>query len=403
MSRDTRSNTKAIQVVEIGGYQYGRALAEAKQYDDRNRLPGRLPGRSQIPPLTHCMNKRFTANTASCLGTDIGSANAVRARGAAQQDKRLIQHRLPDAASELRALHAGLLAPQARIASKYFYDATGCGLFADICRLPEYYVTRTEAAIFASHQRQIAIHLPKNVQWLDVGCGDGLKSHPWLKATAARRFIGVDVAQESLLHAIEDAARSFLDLECLGVVADLSLPFELQPILAERTEWPAVFFYPGSSLGNFSPEGAVSLLSTIRAHLNDRGALLIGVDLVKEPEFLEAAYNDKQGVTAAFNRNILHVVNRLTDADFDPDKFAHSAHFAADAGRIEMRLVAREPMSVHIGQEVRHFEIGEAILTEYSHKYTVEGFVTMLDRAGYGRQHIWTDERGWFGVFLAQP
>jgi dimethylhistidine N-methyltransferase len=316
---------------------------------------------------------------------------------------RIVQHNLPDAASELRELQSSLLSPEARIPSKYFYDDTGCALFANICRLPEYYLTRTEATIFARHGRQIAACLPQGAQWFDLGCADGRKSYPWLEAIAARRFIGVDFARDGLVQAIDNAGRSFRDIECLGVVTDLSLPLELQSILAERPTWPPVFFYPGSSLGNFTSATAVALLTTIREHLDDGGALLIGVDLVKDTAILEAAYDDDQGVTAAFNRNILRVVNRLVDADFDPDEFEHCAQFTAEASRIELRLRARQPQTVRIGRQMRHFAAGEPILTEYSHKYSVDGFIAMLDAAGFSRHHAWTDERGWFGVFLALP
>ena len=349
------------------------------------------------------MDRPLDKSAAAALGAAIRPAEVRHGRHEAEGPTRLVKHFVPAEADELLSLQAGLLAPEARIASKYFYDTTGCALFADICRLPEYYLTRTEAAIFTSQRRHIARHLPSGCQWLDLGCGDGRKSHPWLEETAARRFIGVDAAQDSLVQAVEDTARAFSDIECLGVVTDLSLPLQLQPILAECATWPAVFFYPGSSLGNFSSDGAVSLLTSIREHLDHRGALLIGLDLLKDEQYLEAAYDDRNGVTAAFNRNILNVVNRIADADFEPERFEHRAIVNRDAGRVEMRLHAREAMHVRIGRRTRQFACGESILTEYSHKYSVDGVFTMLDDAGFGRHHVWTDEHGWFGVFLAQP
>jgi len=330
---------------------------------------------------------------AHAAGGDVGTGGLYR----------ILVSDLPDPVDERQTVLADLLAPEARIASKYFYDPAGCELFAEICRLPEYYLTRTEVAIFARYRRQIAAYLPMGAQWLDLGCGDGRKSHPWLDAIMARRFIGVDIAHQDLVQAVDSVARSHRGIECLGVVTDLSRPLRLQALLYERAAWPTVVFYPGSSLGNFTPAAAIELLTGIREHLDDRGALLIGVDLVKETQFLEAAYDDDQEVTAAFNRNILRVVNRLADADFDPDQFDHWATFAADASRIEMRLRARRPLTVHIGPHLRHFAAGETILTEYSYKFTVAGFVAMLDAAGFSRQHIWTDQRGWFGVVLAQP
>jgi dimethylhistidine N-methyltransferase len=310
---------------------------------------------------------------------------------------------LPDAISEVQALQAGLLAARATIAPKYFYDARGCALFAEICRLPEYYLTRTETAILDRHRGQIAAYMPTAVQWVELGCGDGAKSRPWLDVTAARRFVGVDIAYDSLATTVATMAYEFSWLECLGIATDLSQPLRLQQMLEERPTWPPVFFYAGSSIGNFTPAEALVLLCTLCDHLNDGGCLLIGVDLVKDEAFLEAAYDDAQGVTAAFNRNILNAANDLLGADFNPDAFEHCAFYAAEAGRVEMHLRAREPQTVRIGDQIRQFARGETILTEYSHKYTVEAFVTLLGKAGFSRQHIWTDERGWFSVFLAQP
>ena len=317
--------------------------------------------------------------------------------------RRIIVHALPHAESELSALRDCLLRPQARIAPKFFYDTAGCALFAEICRLPEYYLTRTEDTIFKRHRQQIAACVPAQAQWVDLGCGDGAKSRQWMDASAARRFVGVDIAHDCLAGAVDAMERQFPLLECLGIVTDLALPLRLHPILAERPAWPAVFFYPGSSLGNFTPAAAAALLRAIRGHMDGSGCLLIGIDLVKEAALLEAAYNDAQGVTAAFNRNILRVVNRLLGANFDPDGFEHCAHFAAATGRIEMRLRARAAQAVRIGRDIRHFAAGETILTEYSHKYTVDGFLALLGAAGFSRLRLWTDEQSWFGVFLAQP
>ena len=317
--------------------------------------------------------------------------------------QRIIVHALPQRERELAALQANLLQAEASIPSKYFYDSTGCELFTAICDLPEYYLTRTEAEIFQRHRRQIAACLPPRAQWIDLGCGDGAKSQQWMDAAAVRRFVGVDIARDCLAGAVAAMARQFPEVECLGVVTDLSQPLGLQPILAERSACPVVFFYPGSSLGNFSPAEALSLLRSLRRHMDEDGGLLIGVDLVKEAALLEAAYDDARGVTAAFNNNVLRVVNRLLDADFDPEGFEHQATFVAEKKRIEMHLRARADQVVHLGAETRHFSAGETILTEYSHKYTVADFHTLLDAAGFGRQNLWSDECGWFGVFLARP
>lgn len=316
---------------------------------------------------------------------------------------RLVTRGLPEPAAERRRLRAGLLGPEARIDPKYFYDSRGCALFSAICGLPEYYLTRTEAAIFDRYRDDIARHLPAHGQWIDLGCGDGAKSVPWLAAAGARRFIGVDIARESLVGAIATMADRFARLDCLGVITDLSQPLALDDLIADHPGWPPVFFYPGSSLGNFTAAEGLALLQSIRRHLGNDGALLIGIDLIKEPALLEAAYDDAQGITAAFNRNVLRVANRLLDADFVPERFDHLARFNAAEGRMEMHLRARQAHGVRIDGSRRAFAAGETILTEYSHKYTPAGFAHLLERAGFGERHAWTDARGWFAVFVARP
>jgi dimethylhistidine N-methyltransferase len=301
------------------------------------------------------------------------------------------------------SLEAGLLQPAARIAPKFFYDAQGCALFNAICSLDEYYPTRTEAALFTRYRQQIADCLPAHGQWIDLGCGDGVKSKSWIGVAGAKRFVGVDIAHGWLGDALDGMAREYPVVECLGVVTDFSVNLALQEIIAERADWPPLFFYPGSSIGNFTPPDAREFLRSVRDHLGKRGCLLIGVDLVKDVQVLEAAYDDALGITAAFNRNILRAVNRQFGTDFDPRCFDHRASFNVAEGRIEMRLCANAENDVRIGDTHRHFSRGEEILTEYSHKYSIESFAALLDGAGFSYQRYWTDERGWFGVFLAQP
>ncbi|HEX7157349.1 MAG TPA: L-histidine N(alpha)-methyltransferase [Burkholderiaceae bacterium] len=305
-------------------------------------------------------------------------------------------------AAERDACLAGLLERPARIEPKHFYDAVGCALFEAICGLPEYYLTRTEARIFERHREEIMRELPERPQWVDLGCGNCAKSEPWLNAVGASRFIGVDIASEWLEQALAAVAPRFPGVECIGVSTDFSGGVDLADTIGERPGEPPVFFYPGSSLGNFTSEAAMVLLRSIRAQLGGDGCLLIGVDLVKDTGVLEAAYDDALGVTGAFNRNILRAMNRLLGADFDPAGFAHRAFFDPAGSRIEMHLVANRSQSVRLGAETRRFDAGEAILTEYSHKYTIGGFARMLSDAGFGRQKVWTDDAAWFGVFLAR-
>jgi dimethylhistidine N-methyltransferase len=222
------------------------------------------------------------------------------------------------------------------------------------------------------------------------------------------RFVGVDIAREWLTESLASIGRAFPTIPGVGVVADFTTRFDLREVLAEHPEAPPVFFYPGSSIGNFAPDRALAFLKTIRSHLADHpfgnrdGCLMIGVDLVKDRSILEAAYDDRLGVTAAFNRNILRVINRLIEADFAPDRFDHVAIFNAAAERVEMHLRSKVAHDVRISGARRRFDAHETIVTEYSYKYTCDSFGRLLAQAGFNTQRCWTDERGWFGVWLAR-
>lgn len=320
-----------------------------------------------------------------------------------QDRPRIIVQANEDDKAQRAELKAGLLASPARIAPKFFYDPQGCALFDAISKLDEYYPTRTEQKIFDRYRAAIARHLPQGAQWIDLGCGDCAKSRPWLAAVAARRFVGVDIAQQWLRGALARLSAELPDLECLGVVADFNAPLALQQVIAQMPDAAPVFFYPGSSIGNFPPPEALRLLTSIRGHLGKNGRLLIGVDLVKDIKVMQAAYDDALGVTAAFNRNVLRVANRLLRADFIPADFDHLAFFNADESRIEMHLQARQAHTVHIDDTPRSFAAGETILTEWSCKYTHDSFGALLNQAGFSEHHFWTDERQGFGVFVAAP
>ena len=321
---------------------------------------------------------------------------------------------------------AGLLATPARISPKFFYDEQGSALFTAICELDEYYPTRTEATIFDDQRAAIARALPPHSQWIDLGCGDGAKSRAWLDPAQVSRYVGVDIAEPWLRASLASLASKRASrarelghdpdrahervLDIVGVVTDFTRPFDLHALLAEQPDMPPVFFYPGSSIGNFTHDEARALLASVREHIerhsSGRGKLLIGVDLVKDRDVLRAAYDDALGVTAAFNRNVLRVANRLLDADFDPAAFEHRAVFDEIASRIEMQLVSTHAQTVRIGSDARRFADGEVIVTEYSHKYTIEGFSALLGASGFAtgdRLRCWSDARGWFGVFAAEP
>ncbi|MEH6387036.1 L-histidine N(alpha)-methyltransferase [Pseudomonas profundi] len=312
-----------------------------------------------------------------------------------------IQH---DVLQENASLLDGLLQPTARIDSKYFYDDTGCQLFNRICELSEYYPTRTEAGIFRRYAREIADVLPSGSQWIDLGCGDCGKSREWLHHVAPERLVGVDIAGDFLQSSLIEVAAHNPEVECIGVVSDFTRDLDLSTLLSECPDAPPVFFYPGSSIGNFARADALRLLRNIRRNCGKHGRLLIGIDLIKPVEILEAAYDDAAGVTAEFNLHVLDVVNQKIGSDFDRTNFSHRARYDCVHNRIEMQLVAQRDHRVELGSQTnRCFRAGEHLLTEYSHKYTPNGFRDMLIEAGFAQCQFWTDPYQWFGVFLAEP
>lgn len=328
-----------------------------------------------------------------------------RAEGAGAARFTLNTRDLPDEAAERKLLAARLLAVPASIAPRYFYDAAGCALFAAICELPEYYPTRTEAAIFANRRREIATAVGTGKQLVDLGAGDCAKAEGWMHWLAPRRYVAVDVAAPELERALERVAGAHPAIEVAGIVTDFARSLEAGRGLdfaRELDDAPVVFFYPGSSIGNFVPEDAVRFLRAIRTQCRASGSgLLIGVDTVKDEGRLHAAYDDAAGVTAAFNRNILNHVNRVLGTRFDPAGFEHVACYDATHGRIEMHLEAREAQTVTIECIARRFEAGERILTEYSYKYHPSTFTAMLTAAGFAGVRCWQDERGDFAVYYA--
>lgn len=310
-----------------------------------------------------------------------------------------------DADTERRAaeLREGLLRRSARIDPKFLYDDQGCVLFSAICELDEYYPTRTERGIFQEQRQSIVDALPRQLQWVDLGCGDCAKSRDWLEHVAARRYLGVDIAADWVSRGVAALSRHFPETECLAIGADFTQDFDIRAQLGDVEALPPVLFYPGSSIGNFPPDVAVPILTGFREHLGSHGGLLISVDLRKDTTIMKKAYADALGVTAAFNKNVLRVCNRLIGSDFRPENFTHQARFDEVRSCIEMRLVANSRQFVKMGGELRVFEEGEPIVTEHSYKYTPEHFGALLDAAGFGSHRMWTDARGWFGVFLAQP
>jgi len=315
-------------------------------------------------------------------------------------DYRFFDRLRADAAAERRAIVAGLLASPSTIAPKHFYDSVGCALFGAICELPEYYPTRTERAIFAGHREEIVDSIGPGRQFVDLGAGDCCKAQVWLPFLAPKRYIAIDIAGDALTRALARMAPEFPQLEVTGIVADLTRALDLRGDLGDA---PTLFFYPGSSIGNFTPDEARRFLTDIHLHciVSIGSGLLIGVDTKKDPRRLTAAYDDALGVTAAFNRNVLRNVNRIVDANFDATAFAHIALYDQAHGRIEMHLESRVPQTVRIDGTSRVFAAGERIHTEYSYKYTPAEFTTLLQDAGFASVRCWQDRARDFAVYWA--
>lgn len=310
---------------------------------------------------------------------------------------RFIQHHVSDVAADRRAIEAGLLRQPAHAAPKYFYDSLGSHLFEAITELPEYYPTRTEASIFAAHGAAMAERIGVGSTLIDLGAGNCAKAVRLFPLLEPRRYVAVDISVDFLQDALRRVQRESPLLDVVGLGQDFSSTLDLDAdLIAER----GVFFYPGSSIGNFTPGEALAFLKRVREQAQG-GGLLIGVDLVKPSAILQAAYDDALGVTAAFNLNILRQLNRLIGSDFVPTDWKHVGLYDEAASRIEMHLEARRDVEVHWPGAQRVFRAGERIHTENSCKYTVAGFAALLQEAGFAQPEHWTDERGWFGVFWA--
>jgi len=291
----------------------------------------------------------------------------------------------------------GLLAEPKRISSKYFYDERGSMLFDRICELPEYYPTRTERAIVAEHLSEIAELVGPRAAVIEFGAGSNAKIRQLLDALEEPvAYVPVEISADYLMKQAKELARDYPKLNIQPVFADFTQPFDLpeHPVMPERN----LVFFPGSTIGNSTRAEARELLGVMRAEAKDDGALLIGVDLEKDPAILHAAYNDKAGVTAEFNLNVLRRLNRELGANFDLDAFRHEAVYDEGRGRIEMRLVSEKDQKVRIMGLVLRFRRGEHIVTEYSHKYSIEGFHAIARQAGFEPRRTWTDPRKFFSV-----
>ncbi len=293
-----------------------------------------------------------------------------------------------------------LAAPVRSISPKYFYDARGSALFDAICELPEYYPTRTEMGLLALHAGEIAARIGPRAVVVEFGAGSLRKVRLLLDALSqARRFVPIDISGEHLQMAAARLREDYPGLEIQAVEADYTQGLHLPEAL--DGDGPRLGFFPGSTIGNFDPEHALAFLRMAARELRG-GALLLGADLVKDPAVLHAAYNDAQGVTAAFNLNLLARANRELGTDFDLDGFAHGAFYNSPHRRIEMHLVSRRRQQVHLGARSFTFELGDTLHTENSWKFTVDGLRALAMQAGFTPGPVWTDPRRLFSLHWLQ-
>jgi dimethylhistidine N-methyltransferase len=291
----------------------------------------------------------------------------------------------------------GLRRPSKELPCKYFYDEAGSRLFEEICDLEEYYLTRTELKIMRRHAAEMAGLLGPDCLLIELGSGSSLKTRLLLdELPRPAGYVPVDVSQELLLRTAQRLSASYPGLEVLPVCADFTGNFRLP--VPEGHPARRVVYFPGSTLGNFGPPEAAELLSRMAGLCGRGGALLLGIDLQKDVGVLEAAYNDRRGVTAAFNLNLLARINRELGADFALDAFRHHAIYDRRLGCIEMHLISLRAQQVRLGDDVIRFAEGESIRTERSYKYNGEEFRAWVRRCGLGVEKVWLDEQKYFAV-----
>ena len=298
------------------------------------------------------------------------------------------------ARSDSRAeLLAGLQRPQKQVNPKYFYDSQGSEIFEQITRQPEYYLTRTEKKILTQYASEIANCCGEDCVLIEPGSGSSEKVRLLLDSLQPVAYVPLDISAEFLYESAQKLGREYPWLSIHAMCVDFSDHWQ------ERSEIPAgrrVVFYPGSTIGNLDPQEARVFLSGLRQWIGDDGGVLIGVDLHKSEQLLNAAYNDAAGVTEEFNLNILNSINKLVDADFSRQNFSHRAFYNQELMRIEMHLVSKESQTVNINGSSIDFYKGETLHTENSYKYSLESFTALSNAAGFKLQQSWLDEEKLF-------
>lgn len=309
-------------------------------------------------------------------------------------------HDLHPPPADFRAdVQRGLASEPKRLPSMYFYDAKGSALFEQICRLPEYYPTRTEIGLLESHGDEIAERIGPQAMLIELGSGSSDKTRIVLRRMKQpHSYVPVEIARAPLRAAALGIAQAFPDVEVRPVCADFMRSFE--PPRPATPEGRRVVFFPGSTIGNFNPTDRGRLFERVHALCGRGGTFLLGFDLQKDRKTLESAYNDAAGVTAAFNLNLLHRINRELGADFDVSAFEHRAHYDIAHARIEMHLVSRVRQRVRVGETEVEFRAGESVCTEHSHKFTVEGVLVEAAQRGFQRDRVFVDAERLFAVAL---
>lgn len=296
---------------------------------------------------------------------------------------------------------AGLSLRPKRLPCKYFYDARGSLLFDRICELDEYYLTRTETAILEAAVGEIRDAVCKRPVLFELGSGSSVKTRILLDTLDVQAYVPMDISGDHLGHVARSLRASYPELPVFPLEADYTRPFGLpEPV---RFSPCIAAFFPGSTIGNFAPDEAAAFLRWIGRVLPPAGSLLIGVDLLKDPQILLRAYDDRDGVTAAFNKNVLCRINRELGGTIPLEDFEHEARFNAAESRVEMHLVARRPCEVRVGERRFQFDRGESLHTESSYKYSLEAFAALAGQAGFEVKKVWTDPGRLFSVQLLVP
>ncbi len=297
----------------------------------------------------------------------------------------------------LKDVVRGLSASPKQLPSKYFYDEAGSRLFDEICELEEYYPTRTEMNIMRTNIDEMVDFIGVRAMLIEYGSGSSLKTRILLEHLQnLSAYVPIDISKAHLMQSAKKLRQDFPGVEVLPVHADYSTEVTLPA--SQKTVAHKVVYFPGSTIGNFTPAESVGFLKRISRITDHGGGLLIGVDLKKDIDVLESAYNDAKGVTAAFNLNLLKRINRELDGDFDINSFEHEAVFNEMEGRIEMHLISKIKQSVSIQGRQFTFSAGESIHTENSYKYTLAQFSALAGEAGLSVEHVWTDPKCLFSV-----